>query len=65
MGFKHPANIGPPWRKLMTPAGGSLKGDFERLLDQPFDHILGGHGKPMIGGAKAGLTATVRRVFGA
>jgi len=65
MGFdKRPANIGPPWKKLMTPADGSLKPDFERLLAEPFDNLIGGHGQPMTGGAKAALTATVAAVFG-
>lgn len=64
MGFRHPANIGPPWRKRMTPEGGSLRPDFERLLREPFEHIIGGHGKPMVGGGRQGLQATVQRVFG-
>lgn len=65
MGFnKRPANIGPPWKKIQTPAGGSLRADFERLLDQPFDSMIGGHGKPLKGGAKAALTKTVQAVFG-
>ncbi|MCP4444455.1 MAG: hypothetical protein GY811_03810 [Myxococcales bacterium] len=31
MGFIKPAQTGPPWRKAMTPSGGSLRPDFERL----------------------------------
>lgn len=64
MGFLKPANIGPPWRKGMTPKGGSLQPDFERLLALPFDTVIGGHGKPLVGGAKAALRTTVERVFG-
>ena len=65
MGFnKRPANIGPPWKKIQTPKGGSLQADFQRMLDLPFDSLIGGHGKPMKGGAKAALTATVQAVFG-
>ena len=63
MGFLHPMNIGPPWRKLMTKEGGSLLGDFDRLTALPFDHALGGHGDPAVGGARAGLQATMARVF--
>ena len=63
MGFLHPMNIGPPWRKMMTKKGGSLKPDFERLAALPFEHAIGGHGDPAIGGAKAGLAATIARVF--
>ncbi len=44
IGFQHPAQIGPPWRKKQTPAGGSLRGDFQRLQELPFKHIIGGHG---------------------
>lgn len=65
MGFtKYTPNIGPPWRKAMTKEGGSLQADFERLLEEPFDAIIGGHGKPMVSGAKAALAATVAATFG-
>lgn len=65
MGFtKRPANIGPPWRRIQTPEGGSLEADFRRLLELPFDSLVGGHGKPLAGGAKAALTATVDALFG-
>lgn len=64
MGFTaRPAQIGPPWRKRQTPRGGSLRPDFERLLELPFDHLLAGHGKPLIGGAKQALRDTVRDTF--
>jgi hypothetical protein len=64
MGFMRPANIGPPWRKFMTKKGGSLQPDFERLLGLDFDHLVGAHGTPLRGGAKAALGATVERVYG-
>lgn len=63
MGFHHPAQIGPPWRKMMTPAGGSLRADFERLAELPFQHLVGGHGGLCRGEAKRHLRATIRRVF--
>lgn len=63
MGFMHPANIGPPWKKFMTKPGGSLRPDFERILELPFDSLVGGHGQPLLGGAKEQLRATVDRVF--
>lgn len=63
MGFMHPVNIGPPWRKIMTPKGGSLKPDFERLLELEFDHVVGAHGSVCRGGAREKLKATVTRVF--
>jgi len=63
MGFFHPMNIGPPWRKFMTKPGGTLRADFDRLAELPFDHCLGGHGAPANGNAKAGLRTTIDRVF--
>ncbi len=64
MGFMHPANIGPPWRRMMTPKGGSLRPDFDRLLEHDFDNLIGAHGQPLLGGAKEKLRASVERVFG-
>lgn len=64
MGFMHPANIGPPWKKRMTPEGGSLRPDFDRLLELPFDNLVGAHGQPLLGGAREAFRATVNRVFG-
>ncbi len=64
VGFMHPANIGPFWKKLMTKEGGSLRPDFERILEHDFDHLVGAHGQFMKGGAKAALAATVERVLG-
>ena len=64
MSFMHPANIGPFWRKLMTVEGGSLRSDFERLLELPFEHLIGGHGQPLQGGARDALRASVERVYG-
>ncbi len=63
MGFMHRANIGPPWKKFMTADGGSLRPDFDRLLELPFDSLIGAHGQPLLGGAKALLRDTVDRVF--
>jgi hypothetical protein len=64
MGFLHPVNIGPPWLKMMTPEGGSLRPDFERLMQLEFDHLIGGHGVPRVGAARPALAATLARVFG-
>ncbi|MCA9664558.1 MAG: hypothetical protein KC503_03190 [Myxococcales bacterium] len=65
MGFLRPAQIGPPWRKRMTPAGGSLRGDFERLAALDFAHLVGGHGVPLRDVAKQRFAETIRRVYGA
>ena len=64
MGFQQPAQIGPAWRKVMTPAGGSLRPDFERLLEHPFEHLIGGHGGLCRGDAHAQLRNTLTRVYG-
>ncbi len=63
MGFKNPAQIGPPWRKKMTPEGGSLKPDFDRMVALPFKHLVGGHGGLCRGNADTALAATMERVF--
>ncbi|MBK7584387.1 MAG: hypothetical protein IPI67_29800 [Myxococcales bacterium] len=60
---KRPAQIGPPWRKGMTPEGGSLRGDFERLAALEFRHLIGGHGAPLRDTARTDLAATVRATF--
>ena len=65
MGFQHPCQIGPPWQKKMTPEGGSLRPDFERLVALPFTHLIGGHGGLCAGDAPAQLRGTITRVFDA
>lgn len=64
MGFMKPAQIGPPWRKRMTPPGGSLRSDFERLAALDFKHLVGGHGTPLVDEANVKLHETIDRVFG-
>jgi hypothetical protein len=64
LGFTaRPVVIGPPWRKRMTPPGSSLRPDFERLLGEPFRHLIGAHGKPFLGTAHEALRATVDATF--
>ena len=64
MGFMKPAQIGPPWRKFMTPEGGSLRADFERLAGLEFRHLIGGHGTPLRDVARERLRETIARVYG-
>lgn len=64
MGFFTPCVIGPLWLKAVTPQGGSVKADFERVLALDFDNLVGGHGTPKLGGAKAALRANVERLPG-
>jgi hypothetical protein len=63
MGFVKPAQIGPPWRKIMTPEGGSLRPDFERLLELDWKHLVGGHGNPLRDEAREALRRSVAREF--
>lgn len=61
MGFT-PCVIGPIWLKEVTPPGGSLRGDFERVLALEFDHLISGHGTLKRGGARAALAKNVARL---
>jgi hypothetical protein len=62
MGFFTPCVIGPLWLKMVTPPGGSLRADFERVLALDFDNLISGHGTPKIGGAKEALAQNVERL---
>jgi hypothetical protein len=63
LGFRRTTFIGPPWRKVMTPKGGSLRADFDRLLELDFDHHIGAHGNPCRGGAHQLVEAAVERAL--
>jgi hypothetical protein len=62
MGFFKPCVIGPIWLKAVTPQGGSVRADFERILALDFDHLVSAHGTPKLGGAKDALRAQVERL---
>ena len=47
MGFIHPYQIGPAWRKVQQ----VKKSDMMPLLEYKFDHVLPGHGRPVLGQA--------------
>lgn len=38
--------------------------ELDRLLELPFDNLVGAHDQPLFGGARDALRATVDRVFG-
>ena len=64
MGFqKHVIQIGPPWRKNITPLGSTLAEDFRRIASLDFQHLIGAHGKPKIGDARTEVEKTVRATF--
>lgn len=62
MGFFTPCVIGPIWLKELTPPGGSLRADFERVLALDFDNLISGHGTPKISGAKKALRKNVEQL---
>lgn len=62
LGFFTPCVIGPFWLKMVTPPGGSMRADFERVLALDFDNLISGHGTPKIGGAKEALAKNVTRL---
>lgn len=64
MGFFTPCVIGPIWLKTVTPPGGGLRADFERVLALDFDTLISAHGTPKVGGAKAALARNVARLPG-
>lgn len=64
LGFKAGLNIGGPWIKRVTPKGGSMKPDFDRLLALDFDAVIGAHGGLLARGAKEQVRTEVATVFG-
>lgn len=62
MGFFTPCVIGPIWLKMVTPAGGSVRADFDRVLALDFDNLISAHGTPKLGGAKEALARNVERL---
>ena len=62
MGFFTPCVIGPIWLKTVTPPGGSVRGDFERVLALDFDNLMSAHGTPKMGGAREALARNVERL---
>ena len=63
VGFPKTTLVGPIWLRIMTPEGGSLKGEFERLLALDFDRLLSAHGSLIESGAKQAVAAAVRKAF--
>lgn len=48
MGFLKPYNVGPGWLQFAKPSAREVRS----ILDLDFEHVLPGHGTPVIGGAK-------------
>ncbi len=63
IGFPKTTVVGPIWLKIMTPKGGSLRSEFERLLTLDFDGLLSAHGSLLRSGAKDSVARAVRKAF--
>jgi hypothetical protein len=63
IGFPRTTVIGPIWLKVMTPEGGSLKSEFERLLRWQFEGLLSAHGSYLRSGAHAAVAKALKRSF--
>jgi len=63
LGFSRRLLVGPLWLKFQTPAGGSVRPDFERLLELDFDALISAHGVPLMQDAKTQARAAVERAF--
>ena len=59
MGFRLGLFIGGPWLKRVTPKQGSLKSDFDRLLQLDFQHLISAHGVLLKDSAKDKLTSLI------
>ncbi|WP_439135666.1 hypothetical protein [Pseudomaricurvus sp.] len=63
LGFKTGINIGPPWLKRVTPENGSMKSDFEKLLQLDFDALIGAHGLLLENGSQQTLDEEIQSAF--
>ena len=63
VGFSKSTLIGPIWLKIATPGGGTLRADFERLLELPFDALLAAHGTFLKSGAHAAVQRAIAKAF--
>ena len=63
MGFRLTLLIGGPWLKRVTPDGGSLVADFDRLLRLDFEHVVGAHGQLLHDAAKPMLEAAIAKAL--
>ena len=63
LGFKIGLNVGGPWLKRVTPEGGTLADDFEKLTALDFDALIAAHGSLLERDAKTLLRREVNRLF--
>ena len=65
MGFPLRMLVGPMWLKAMTPKGGSLHPDFERIMNFEFEHFVSAHGSLCRGGARDKVRVAIAKAFSA
>jgi hypothetical protein len=65
IGFPRTTIVGPMWLKAMTPPGGSLEGEFRRLLEFDFDGLVAAHGSHLASGAHGAVARAVDKAFDA
>ncbi len=63
IGFPKATIVGPIWLKSMTPEGASLEGEFRRLLEFKFRHLLSAHGSFLRDTAHPAVEAAIDRAF--
>jgi hypothetical protein len=64
MGFKGRGCIGPGWRKASEPKDGvGFRGEFDRLLELDFQHLLSAHGAPLRDTARDDLRKQAHRLY--
>lgn len=63
LGFRKTLMIGPIWLKYMTPDGGSVRPDFERIAGLKFDALIAAHGTPMTSGAHDAFRAAIEHAY--
>lgn len=63
IGFPKRALVGPFWLKGLTKKDGSIRPDFDRLLELDFDALVSAHGTPLMQGAKEAVREAVERAF--
>jgi hypothetical protein len=63
IGFPKRALVGPFWLKGLTAEGGSLRPDFDRLLELEFDALVSAHGTPLMHGAQGAVREAITLAF--
>ena len=63
IGFPKRALVGPFWLKGLTREGGSVRPDFDRLLELDFDALVSAHGTPLMHGAHDAVRQAIERAY--